>query len=104
MKVPYSWLAEWVKLPWPPAELGARLTMAGFELESLASAAPQFTGVVVAEILSAERHPQADKLTVCRVSMGRGEALQITQDQATHRVQDVLSVLRARRHAPAIAS
>ena len=77
MKVPYSWLAEWVKLPWPPAELGARLTMAGFELESLASAAPQFTGVVVAEILSAERHPQADKLTVCRVSMGRGEALQI---------------------------
>ena len=77
MKVPYSWLAEWVKLPWPPAELGARLTMAGFELESLASAAPQFTGVVVAEILSAERHPQADKLTVCRVSMGRGDALQI---------------------------
>jgi len=77
MKVPYSWLAEWVKLPWPPAELGARLTMAGFELESLASATPEFTGVVVAEILSAERHPQADKLTVCRVSMGRGEALQI---------------------------
>ena len=77
MKVPYSWLAEWVKLPWPPAELGARLTMAGFELESLASAAPEFTGVVVAEILSAERHPQADKLTVCRVSMGRGDALQI---------------------------
>ena len=77
MKVPYSWLSEWVNVPWPAPELGARLTMAGFELETLASAAPPFAGVVVAEILSAEAHPQADKLQVCRVSVGRGEPLQI---------------------------
>ena len=52
--------------------------MAGFELESLESAAPAFTGVVVAEILSAEPHPQADKLQVCRVThRRRGHALQI---------------------------
>jgi phenylalanyl-tRNA synthetase beta chain len=77
MKLPYSWLAEWARPPWPAAELGARLTMAGFELESLASAAPAFSGVVVAEILAAERHPQADKLQVCRVSTGSGAPLQI---------------------------
>src|SRR5215469_10100969 len=77
MKVPYSWLAEWVPLPWPAPELGARLTMAGFELEALESAAPAFSGVVVAEILAAERHPQADKLQVCTVSTGKGAALQI---------------------------
>ena len=77
MKVPYSWLAEWVQVPWPAAELGARLTMAGFELESLTPAAPEFSGVVVAEILAAERHPQADKLTVCRVATGSGAPLQI---------------------------
>ena len=77
MKIPYTWLAEWVEVPWPPAELGARLTMAGFELEALERAAPAFTQVVVAEILSAEPHPQADKLKVCRVSTGAGEALQI---------------------------
>jgi phenylalanyl-tRNA synthetase beta chain len=77
MKVPHSWLAEWVPVPWPAPELGARLTMAGFELEALESAAPPFTGVVVVEILSAERHPQADKLQVCRVSTGSGEPLQI---------------------------
>jgi phenylalanyl-tRNA synthetase beta chain len=77
MKVPYSWLAEWVKVPWRAPELGARLTMAGFELEGLQAAAPPFTGVVVAEILSAERHPQADKLTVCRVSRGSGAPLEI---------------------------
>jgi phenylalanyl-tRNA synthetase beta chain len=77
MKVAYSWLAEWVKVPWKAPELGARLTMAGFELEGLESAAPPFSGVVVAEILSAERHPQADKLQVCRVTTGSGSALQI---------------------------
>ena len=35
MKVPYSWLADWVDIPWDAAELGARLTMAGFELDGL---------------------------------------------------------------------
>jgi phenylalanyl-tRNA synthetase beta chain len=77
MRVPYTWLAEWTELPWEPAELGRRLTMSGFELEALEPAAPPFSGVVVAEILAAERHPQADKLQVCRVSTGRGVPLQI---------------------------
>jgi phenylalanyl-tRNA synthetase beta chain len=78
MKVPYSWLTEWVDVPWAARELGARLTMAGFELDALEPAAPPFTQVVVAEIVSAERHPQADKLQVCRVSTGQGgELLQI---------------------------
>ena len=77
MKVPYSWLAEWVKVPWPAPELGSRLTMAGIELEALGAAAPPFTGVLVAQIVSAEPHPQADKLQVCRVSTGSGAPLQI---------------------------
>ena len=78
MRVPYSWLADWVDVPWSARELGSRLTMAGFELDALEPAAPEFTQVVVAEIISAERHPQADKLQVCRVSTGQGgETLQI---------------------------
>ncbi|MHB8814458.1 MAG: phenylalanine--tRNA ligase subunit beta [Steroidobacteraceae bacterium] len=77
MRVPYSWLAEWVSVPWGARELGSRLTMAGLELEALQPAAPPFSGVRVAQILSAERHPQADKLRVCRVSIGQGEPLQI---------------------------
>ncbi|MDE2136265.1 MAG: phenylalanine--tRNA ligase subunit beta [Gammaproteobacteria bacterium] len=79
MKIPYGWLKEWVKVPWPAQELGTRLTMAGFELEALESAAPPFSGVVVAEILSAERHPQADKLKVCQVTTGSGPPLQIVR-------------------------
>src|ERR1700760_1951232 len=77
MKVPYSWLADWVDAPWTARELGSRLTLAGFELDALEPAAPPFNNVVVAEIVAAERHPQADKLQGCRVSMGQGEARQI---------------------------
>ncbi len=77
MKVPYSWLAEWTEIPWDARELASRLTMSGFEVESLEPAAPPFSGVVVAEVLAAEPHPQADKLQVCRVSIGRAAPLQI---------------------------
>ena len=77
MRVPYSWLAEWVDVPWQGAELGSRLTMAGFELEALEAAAPPFTHVMVAEIVEAVRHPQADKLQVCKVATGSGEPVQI---------------------------
>jgi phenylalanyl-tRNA synthetase beta chain len=77
MKVPISWLKEWVAVPWPAAELGSRLTMAGFELESIEPAAPPFTSVVVAQIVEAIQHPQADKLRVCQVTTGAGPALQI---------------------------
>src|SRR3984893_2963636 len=77
MKVPYSWLAEWVKVQWPAPELGSRLTMAGIELQALSCDAPPFSGVVGAPIVSGEPHPQADKLQVCRVSIGSGETLRI---------------------------
>ena len=85
MKVPYSWLADWVDIPWDAAELGSRLTLAGFELDGLEPAAPEFSGVVVAEILSAQRHPQADKLQVCQVSVGSGEPIQIVCGAANAR-------------------
>ena len=77
MKLPLSWLREWVSVPWPAEELARRLTFSGFEVEGSETAAPAFSGVVVAEILEATRHPQADKLQVCRVSTGSGEPLQI---------------------------
>ncbi|MFO1410726.1 MAG: phenylalanine--tRNA ligase subunit beta [Steroidobacteraceae bacterium] len=77
MKLPLNWLREWVDVPWGAPELAERLTMLGFEVEGIGAAAPPFSGVVVAEILSAERHPKAEKLQVCRVSTGQGEPLQI---------------------------
>src|SRR5215475_10044921 len=98
MKVPYSWLADWVDIPWQAAELGARLTLAGFELDALEPAAPPFSEVLVAEIVSAERHPQADKLQVCRVSIGSGEPLQIVCGAANARagLKSALAVVGAK--------
>ncbi len=77
MKLSLHWLKDFVDCPWGARELGERLTMAGFELESVTLAAPPFSGVVVAEIVSCAKHPQADKLQVCQVSTGAGPALQI---------------------------
>jgi phenylalanyl-tRNA synthetase beta chain len=72
--------------------------MAGFELEALETAAPPFTGVIVAEILEATRHPQADKLQVCKVSTGQGEPVQIVCGAANARVglKSALAVVGAK--------
>ena len=77
MKISLEWLRDFVDPGLAPRELGDRLTMAGFELESITAAAPDFSGVQVVEILEAAPHPQADRLRVCRVSTGQGEPLQI---------------------------
>jgi phenylalanyl-tRNA synthetase beta chain len=76
MKLPVSWLADWVDIPWDGAELCRRLTASGFEVEGFEPAAPAFSGVVVAEITAIAPHPDAEKLRVCQVNAG-GETLQI---------------------------
>ena len=73
MRVSLAWLNEWVETGWDAPTLGARLTMGGIEVESIEPAAPAFVGVVVGEVLSVERHPGADKLTVCQVEGGNGK-------------------------------
>jgi phenylalanyl-tRNA synthetase beta chain len=72
--------------------------MAGLELDALEPAAPPFTGVLVAQILSAEKHPQADKLRVCSVSTGQGAPLQIVCGAANARagLKSALAVVGAR--------
>ena len=85
MKLPLSWLKEWVGISLPPAELSSRLTLAGFEVESCAAAAPPFSGVVVAQISEAMQHPQADKLRVCTVTTGAASPVQIVCGAANAR-------------------
>jgi phenylalanyl-tRNA synthetase beta chain len=77
MKLGLEWLAEWVPVGDDVPALAAQLTMAGFEVEAISRAAEAFSGVVVGEVLATERHPQADKLTVCRVASGGPVALTI---------------------------
>jgi phenylalanyl-tRNA synthetase beta chain len=77
MRVSLEWLNEWVDTGWDAATLSQRVTMGGIEVESIEPATGEFTGVMVGEILSVERHPGADKLTVCQVAGGGAQALQI---------------------------
>ncbi|MBL8332364.1 MAG: phenylalanine--tRNA ligase subunit beta, partial [Rubrivivax sp.] len=79
MQFPESWLREFCNPPLNTQQLADLLTMSGMEVEEVRPVAPPFSGVVVAEILSAEPHPQADRLRVCRVDAGpqAGGVLQI---------------------------
>lgn len=77
MQFSEQWLRAYVNPPIGADELAERLTMAGLEVEENEPVAPPFSGVVVAQVLAVERHPNADKLTVCRVDAGTGEALNI---------------------------
>ncbi len=77
MQFPESWLREFCNPPLSTQALADLLTMSGMEVEDLRPVAPPFSGIVVAQILSAEPHPQADRLRVCSVDVGRGEPLQI---------------------------
>jgi phenylalanyl-tRNA synthetase beta chain len=70
VKLPLSWLREWVHIPWSARELASRLTLSGFEVEGVEPAAPDFSAVVIGEIVGMAPHPEADKLRVCQVSSG----------------------------------
>jgi phenylalanyl-tRNA synthetase beta chain len=76
MQFSENWLRSFVNPKLTSEELGHLLTMAGLELEELHPAAPAFNKVVVGEILTAEKHPNADKLRLTTVNVG-GEVLQI---------------------------
>ncbi|MCH2097460.1 MAG: phenylalanine--tRNA ligase subunit beta, partial [Pseudomonadales bacterium] len=70
MKLSEHWLRQWVNPEIETDALVAQLSMAGLEVDGVEKAAPEFSGVVVGEVLSVEPHPDADKLRVCQVTDG----------------------------------
>jgi len=73
MKIPLSWLKEYIKLDLTPKDIASKLTSAGLEVESFSAVGASFTGVVVGEVLMIEKHPNADKLVVAKVTTGKKE-------------------------------
>ncbi|SFB88428.1 phenylalanyl-tRNA synthetase beta subunit [Marinospirillum celere] len=73
MKFSELWLREWVNPALDTEGLEMQLSLAGLEVDGCEPAAGEFSGVVVGEILTAEPHPNADKLQVCQVSDGENE-------------------------------
>ncbi len=77
MRVPLSWLRDYVDVQLTPEQLAERLTLLGMEVRGVESWGADWQNVVVGELLSVERHPRADRLSLTRVTVGSGEPLEI---------------------------
>lgn len=73
MKLPISWLRQWVEFDATPEAVAEALTTRGFYVEGIEAHGHRYPGVVVAKVLEAVKHPNADKLRLCRVDSGTGE-------------------------------
>jgi phenylalanyl-tRNA synthetase beta chain len=73
MKVPLSWLKEYLNFTQSPEELANVLTLAGIEVEDIQTSVLKFSGVVVGQVLETHSHPSADRLCVAKVSDGKEE-------------------------------
>ena len=76
MKISLNWLSEYINISKSPEEISELLTMAGLEVSSL-KIGNAFEGVVVGEVKECVKHPNADKLSLCKVDIGTKEELSI---------------------------
>ncbi len=77
MRISLNWLRELVEIKLSPEELAETLTMAGFEVEEIEDRRTWADGVVIGKVVERQPHPNADKLSVCQVDIGKGETLNI---------------------------
>jgi phenylalanyl-tRNA synthetase beta chain len=77
MKVTLNWLREFVPIELEPGALCDRLSMGGLEVEGIEHPGADIAGVIVAEIVSTSRHPNADRLTVCEVRTAAPNTVQV---------------------------
>lgn len=73
MRFSYNWLREFLPIDLAPDDLAKHLLLLGFEVTDTLTVGPGFQGVVVGKVMAVDKHPNADRLTVCRVTDGRDE-------------------------------
>jgi phenylalanyl-tRNA synthetase beta chain len=94
LKISLDWLAEYVSWDDTPVDLAAKLTSAGLNVESLEEYRQTFPEVVIARVVHRENHPDADRLSLCRVDDGSGDPVQVVCGASN--VREGLTVLFAR--------
>jgi len=77
VKISLDWLREYVTWEDSPSALAAKLTAAGLNVEGIEEYRQDFPGVVVARVVHREQHPNADRLSLCRVDVGSGTDVQV---------------------------
>ena len=95
MKISLNWLKEFVELPADVAELTGLLTLAGVEVEGVETHGVAIDKVVVAQILESVQHPNADRLSVCKVDDGSGAPKQIVCGAKNYKVGDKVPLAQA---------
>ena len=77
MKISESWLREWVNTDLDSESLGHQLTMLGHEVDGIEHQGQGIEDIVIAAVVEVEKHPDADKLSLCKVDAGDGELVDV---------------------------
>jgi phenylalanyl-tRNA synthetase beta chain len=102
MRISLNWLREIVDVKLTPEELAHTLTMAGFEVEDIEDRRTWADGVVIGKVLECQRHPNADKLSVTKVDIGKGEPLNIVCGAPNVRADIYVAVATVGTYLPKI--
>ncbi|WP_244835315.1 phenylalanine--tRNA ligase subunit beta [Clostridium sp. BJN0001] len=92
MKIPYTWLKDYVEIDVSAKELGDILTLTGSQLEELVVQGDNIKNVVTGKINTIEKHPDADKLSICMVDIGKEEEIQIVTAATNMKENDIVPV------------
>ncbi|BFM40102.1 phenylalanine--tRNA ligase subunit beta [Synechocystis sp. LKSZ1] len=102
MRISVNWLTSLVELTLSPEALAELLTIAGLEVEEIEDRRQWAQGVVVGKVLERAQHPNADKLSVCRVDVGAAEPLQIVCGASNVRADIFVPVALVGTYLPCI--
>ena len=91
MKVPFNWLKDYVEVNIDAKDLGDRLTLSGSALEEVITQGDEIKNIVTGKIVEITQHPDADKLKVCQVDIGK-ETIQIVTAATNMKEQDIVPV------------
>ncbi|EJP6473282.1 phenylalanine--tRNA ligase subunit beta [Clostridium botulinum] len=92
MKVPVKWLNDYIDIDISPKELGDRLTLSGSKVEEVVTTGDEIQNVVTGKIMEIRKHPDADKLSICQVNIGKEENIQIVTAATNMKEMDIIPV------------
>lgn len=92
MKVPVSWLKDYVDIEVSPQELGDALTLSGSKVEEVIVTGDIVNKVVTGKILKIEKHKEAERLSICQVDIGKEEPIQIVTAATNMKEEDTVPV------------
>ncbi|MDP4120003.1 MAG: phenylalanine--tRNA ligase subunit beta [Bacillota bacterium] len=92
MNLSMKWLNEFVDINMPPREFSEAMTMSGSKVEGYEIEGEKINNIVVGKVLKLERHPDAEKLIICQIDVGKSEPIQIVTGAQNLKEGDVIPV------------